>query len=96
MQGARGHHRQQQTFLAVLYPPAHRLALQAELPLLSLALGLKQQRHRPFHVLAMQLGLFVEPQLQAILRRLHLLQLTLVRRSQATDHQPYHQANDRQ
>ena len=42
VQGARGHHRQQQTFLAILHPPAHRLALQAQLPLPGLALGLEQ------------------------------------------------------
>ncbi|MNY77194.1 hypothetical protein D3C86_2170130 [compost metagenome] len=66
------------------------------MPLLALALGLEQQRNRTFHILAMQLGFFVEPQRQAILHHLHLLELTLVGRGQAANHQPYHQTDNRQ
>jgi tRNA (cytidine/uridine-2'-O-)-methyltransferase len=72
----------------------HRLALPAA-ALLGLALGLEQQRHGAFDVLAMQLGFFVEPQHQAIL---HHSTCCSSRSSggQAADHQPHHQADNRQ
>ena len=78
------------------HAPVHVLVVDLKLPGAGLALGIKQQRHGAIDMLAVQLGFAVEPHHYAIRGRLYLLQFDRVRCGQPANHQPHHQADNRQ